>query len=164
MKFKSLPRICQPCTACCDGWLQIQVDGKSIFPGSPCHHSTGKGCNNYVNRPHDPCILFYCGWRAKDSLLPDWMKPSNAKVIVLFEQGIWRNFSIDLAIPVGRKIPQRALNWLTQNAESNTRLLIYSEQIVENGKFTGRQKVHAFGPADFQEEIAFKAQNNIPFL
>jgi hypothetical protein len=36
-------RQCQPCTACCDGWVQITVKGCEAYPGHPCPHSTGKG-------------------------------------------------------------------------------------------------------------------------
>ena len=84
------PRECQPCTACCDGWLQIRVNGVPVHPGRPCPHSTGSGCSDYENRPVDPCVHFICGWRMDGSPLPDWMKPNNAKVIVLFDQRTWR--------------------------------------------------------------------------
>jgi hypothetical protein len=82
------------------------------------------------------------------------MKPSNAKVIVLFEQSVWRDMPIDVAVPVGRRIPPRALNWLQQFAQSHSRVLLYSEQVVENGTYTNRQAVAAFGPPEFQQEIA----------
>ena len=109
-------RDCRPCTACCDGWLQIKVEGVPVYPGRPCPHSTGKGCNDYANRPVDPCVHFICGWRRDGSPLPEWMKPSNAKVIVLFDQSNWRGMPVDVAVPVGRRIPPRALNWLQQFA------------------------------------------------
>ena len=64
-------RECQPCTACCDGWLQIRVNGVPVFPGRPCPHSTGSGCDDYKNRPVDPCVHFICGWRMDASPLPE---------------------------------------------------------------------------------------------
>ncbi len=146
-------RECQPCTGCCDGWLQIRVNGTPVYPGHPCPHSTGKGCNDYANRPIDPCVHFECGWRKDGSPLPDWMKPSNAKVIVLFDQTHWRGMPVDVAVPVGRRIPPRALNWLKQFGETHGRALIYSEQIVENGQFTVKQAVAAYGPPEFQQEM-----------
>lgn len=156
---KSPPRVCQPCTACCDGWLQIVVEGQPAYPGKPCHHSTGAGCNDYANRPVDPCVQFICGWRRDGSPLPEWMKPDNAKVIVLFNQTHWRGMPVDVAVPVGRRIPPRALNWLRQFAETHQRALLYSEQHVENGIYTRRQAVNAYGPPEFQQDIASRVQN-----
>ncbi|HEY9447833.1 MAG TPA: hypothetical protein VIQ62_12240 [Burkholderiales bacterium] len=154
MTKKPDTRSCQPCTACCDGWLQIRVNGAEAYPGCPCPHSTGSGCDDYEHRPVDPCVKFICGWRMEGSPLPEWMKPSNSKVIVLFNQHEWRGLPVDVAVPVGRRIPPRALNWLKQFAEQHGRPLLYSEQIVENGKYTNRQSVCAYGPPEFQQEIA----------
>jgi hypothetical protein len=148
------PRECQPCTACCDGWLQITVNGMPAYPGHPCRFSTGKGCADYANRPQDPCVHFICGWRMEGSPLPEWMKPDNAKVIVLFNQHTWRGLPVDVAVPVGRRIPPRAIEWLQRFAERNNRMLLYSEQIVENGTYTREQSVMAFGPPEFQQEMA----------
>lgn len=91
------------------------------------------------------------------SPLPDWMKPDNAKVIVLFNQHRWRGLPVDVAVPVGRRIPPRALHYLQQFAQTHNRMLLYSEQIVENGKFTRQQTVAAYGPPEFQQEMAERA-------
>ena len=155
-------RECRPCTACCDGWLQIVVEGRPVYPGKPCHHSTGAGCNDYANRPLDPCVQFICGWRMDGSPLPEWMKPSNAKVVVLFNQSRWRDLPVDVAVPVGRRIPPRALNWLQRFAEQQQRALLYSEQIVENGQFSNRQAAHVYGPPEFQQEMAARMQQGLP--
>ena len=64
---------------------------------------------------------------------------------------------VDVAVPVGRNIPPRALNWLKQFAESNNRALLYSEQIVQDGNFTNQQSVSAYGPPEFQQEMAERA-------
>lgn len=149
-----VPRSCQPCTACCDGWLQIRIDGVVVRPGRPCPHSTGKGCDDYEHRPVDPCVKFVCGWRQPESPLPDWMKPNEAKVVVLFDQRRWRGMPVDVAVPVGRRIPPRALKWLMEHAQRYQRALVYSEQIVEDGRFTGQQAFSAFGPPEFQQEMA----------
>ena len=159
---KHLPRECQPCTACCDGWLQIVIEGTPVYPGKPCPHSTGAGCNDYANRPVDPCVEFICGWRKDGSPLPDWMKPSNAKVVVLFDHGTWRGMPVDIAVPVGRRIPPRALQWLQQFAQTNQRALVYAEQIVENGIFTNRQAANVYGPPEFQQEMAERVKNGLP--
>jgi len=159
---KQKPRECQPCTACCDGWQQIVVEGQPVYPGKPCHHSTGSGCNDYANRPVDPCVHFICGWRMDNSPLPEWMKPSNAKVVVLFNQTQWRGMPVDVAVPVGRRIPPRALNWLQQFAQTHQRGLLYSEQIVENGKFSNQQSANVFGPPEFQQDMAQRMQSGQP--
>jgi len=92
-----------------------------------------------------------------NSPLPDWVKPNEAKVIVLFNQHSWRGRPVDVAVPVGRRIPPRSLKWLQQFAESHNRMLLYSEQIVENGAFTTRQMVAAFAPPEFQQEMSERA-------
>lgn len=105
---------------------------------------------------------FVCGWRMDGSPLPDWMKPNNAKVVVLFDQSEWRGLPLDVAVPVGRRIPPRALNWLQDFAMKNGRVLVYSEQLVENGKFSNRQAAHAFGPPEFQQDVAARMQQGLP--
>ncbi len=147
-------RECQPCTACCDGWVQMEIRGVPVYPGKPCPHSTGSGCNDYANRPTDPCVHFNCGWVIENSPLPDWMKPNEGGVIVLFKKMTWRGYPVDLAVPVGAEIPARSLAWLKAFAEQNMRPLIYSTQIVEAGAFQKEQLYTGYGPPAFQEEIS----------
>jgi hypothetical protein len=85
------------------------------------------------------------------------MKPNNSKVIVLFDQAQWRGMPVDVAVPVGRRIPPRALNWLRQFAQQHNRALLYSEQVVERGQYTNQQAFSAFGPPEFQQEMAARA-------
>ncbi len=146
-------RQCQPCTACCDGWVQMVINGVDVYPGKPCPHSTGSGCDDYENRPEDPCHHFMCGWILENSPLPEWMQPENAKVIVLFNKFQWRNLPVDLAVPVGKRIPPRAIEWLKKFSKENGRPFVYTEQIVENGVFQKEQQVYGFGPAEFQKEL-----------
>lgn len=152
MKSKQ-SRQCQPCTGCCDGWVQMVIDGCDVYPGHPCPHSTGSGCDDYDNRPVDPCINFQCGWVVDDSPLPDWMKPSNAKVIVIFNKLTWQDIPVDLAVPVGKRIPPRSLQWLKKFAETHGRPLIYAEQIEKNGVFQKQQSLIGYGPPAFQEQV-----------
>ena len=149
-------RQCQPCTACCDGWVQMNIRGADVYPGCPCPHSTGKGCDDYANRPADPCDNFNCGWIIPNSPLPDWMKPNEAKVMVLLNKLQWHGLSVDLAVPVGKRIPPRALNWLKQFAEKHGRPLIYTEQVVIDGKLQREQQTLAYGPPEFQQEVMQK--------
>jgi len=53
-----------------DGWVQMVVDGTEIYPGHPCPHRTGECCDDYTNRPTDPCGKFSCGWVIENSPLP----------------------------------------------------------------------------------------------
>src|SRR5205807_4983726 len=76
-------RRCGECTACCDGWLKINVYGVEVYPGHPCLHSSGHHCLIYERRPLDPCQRFFCGWLVPTSPLPDWLRPDKAKVIFL---------------------------------------------------------------------------------
>jgi len=124
-----------------------------VYPGCPCPHSTGKGCDDYENRPVDPCHHFKCGWILDNSPLPEWMKPSNARVIVIFKKLEWNGYPVDLAVPMGKKIPPRALNWLKAFAEKNGRPLLYMEQIEINGKFQKQQELLAYGPPGFQQQV-----------
>ncbi|QTR52642.1 hypothetical protein [Thiothrix unzii] len=148
-------RQCQPCTACCDGWVQMNIRGADVYPGCACPHSTGKGCNDYANRPIDPCDNFNCGWVIPSSPLPEWMKPRDAKVVVLFNKFQWQGLPVDLATPVGKRIPPRALNWLKQFAEQQGRPLVYLEQDGD-GKLRREQQAIAYGPPAFQQEVAAK--------
>jgi len=47
---------------------------------------------------------------------------------------------VDVAVPVGKRIPPRALNWLQQFAEQQNRMLLHSEQVEVDGVFTNRQR------------------------
>ncbi len=155
-------RSCQPCTACCDGWVRITVFDQPVLPGKPCLHSAGPltkhgggGCKIYAERPVDPCVNFSCGWVRAASHLPDWMKPNLAKVIVLPNWTTWRTFPVDLAVPVGQRIPHKALAWLKEYSTTSFRPLIFTEQETDgHGHFTGKQQVTGFGPPTFQQEMA----------
>lgn len=146
-------RACDGCTACCDGWVRITVAGFEARPGHPCPHSTGKGCDDYANRPEEPCRRFQCGWMLPASPLPDWLKPDQARVLVLFGQTAWQGRPVDLALPVGRRIPARALDWLKTFAERHGRPLLYTEQVRDRRGFTGEQLVTAHGPPAFQAAV-----------
>jgi hypothetical protein len=82
------------------------------------------------------------------------MKPNEGKAIVIFNKFKWNGIPVDLAVPVGDKIPDRSLNWLKQFSENNLRPLIYTEQLVENGKYQKQQQLMAYGPPTFQQDMA----------
>lgn len=146
-------RHCQPCTACCDGWVRIAVEGIEVYPGHPCPHSTSSGCRIYAQRPVDPCVNFECGWKKINSPLPDWMRPDLAKVMVLPALRTWNGLPVDVAVPVGPNIPEAALSWLKEHAVNAHRPLIYLQQLDSEG-MQRLQDAIAFGPPAFQAEMA----------
>jgi len=130
----------------------MNINGADVYPGRPCPHSTGQGCDDYDNRPVDPCINFTCGWVTANSPLPDWMQPCNAKVILLFNKLTWQGLPVDLAIPVGNRIPPRALNWLREFAEKHQRPLLYTEQAGQG--LQRSQTLLCYGPPPFRQQVA----------
>jgi len=136
-------RQCEACTACCDGWLKIAVYGHAVYPGKPCPFSSEHHCTIYDTRPQDPCRAFVCGWLARASPLPDWMRPDRAGVILLAASFTWRGLPVDVAVPVGDGPSPQALEWLTGFATSKGRPLLY--RIGEEW--------YAFGPPAFQTEM-----------
>lgn len=146
-------RQCQPCTACCDGWLRMEIGGVAVSPGHPCPHSTGSGCDDYANRPRS-CVRFECGWHMAASPLPDWMRPDQSGVIVLFAKRRWMGRPVDVAVPVGQRIPPRALLWLKAFAEQHQRPLLYTEQSLSDGRYEASQQVFVHGPPAFREQVA----------
>ena len=132
----------------------MNIGGVDVYPGRPCPHSTGSGCDDYAHRPLDPCVNFRCGWIVPDSPLPDWMKPDRAKVLVVFNKLTWQGLPVDLAVPVGKRIPPRALQWLQGFARKHARPLIYTEQVAEGKGFSKDQNVFGYGPQAFLEQLA----------
>ena len=88
-----------------------------------------------------------------ESPLPEWMQPNNAKVIVIFNKLSWNGYPVDLAVPVGERIPPRSLDWLKKFSEENRRPLIYMEQIKKSGRFQKEQHLFGHGPPAFQQDV-----------
>ena len=100
-------------------------------------------------------MRFNCGWVIADSPLPDWMRPDQAGVIVLFAKRRWLGRPVDVAVPVGQRIPQRALDWLKAFAERQQRPLLYTEQTLgADGRYAAEQQVFVHGPPAFREQVA----------
>lgn len=148
-----IQRRCQPCTACCDGWVRMVIEGVAVYPGHPCPHSNGQACDDYLNRPVDPCHNFICGWVQTGSPLPEDFRPDKAGVIVLPDARRWQNRPVDVAVPVGRSIPDETLDWLKGYAMQEGRPLIYLEQDSGEQDYRSDQNLVAYGPPEFQNEI-----------
>jgi hypothetical protein len=136
-------RRCGSCTACCDGWLQIEVRGHKVGRGKPCPFSTGHNCTIYADRPADPCQKFICGWLIARSPLPEWMRPDQAGMILLPAQFHWNKLAVDVAVAVGEAPKAKAIGWLKGFCEAHRRPLLYQ---------LGTEW-HAFGPESFQTEM-----------
>jgi hypothetical protein len=144
---RSVPQVaerqCEPCTACCDGWLKIEVYGHQIDRGAPCPFSTGQSCKIYQQRPQDPCREFICGWRAHNSPLPEWMRPDKAGMILLAANFSWQGHPVDVAVRVGERPKNKALEWLKSFCAERKRPLLYQ----------AGEDWYAFGPPAFQKDM-----------
>jgi hypothetical protein len=136
-------RACGTCTACCDGWLKIEVYGHKVDRGQPCPFSSGHDCTIYDRRPQVPCREFECAWRLRNSPLPEWMRPDKADTIVLASNFVWRGVPVDVAVPIGERPKRKALEWLKAFATARQRLLLFA--------IAGDW--YAFGPPAFQTEM-----------
>ena len=136
-------RHCGGCVACCDGSLRITVDTQEVKPGTPCPHCTGTGCAIYERRPRDPCQQFICGWLARASPLPEWMRPDRAGLLMLAAAFQWRGLAVDVAVPTGTGPTPEALEWLRQFSHERRRPLVYQLD----------DEWYAHGPPEFQRDI-----------
>lgn len=140
----SVARTCADCTACCDGWLRINIRGHEVSPGHPCPFSIAHACRIYDERPEDPCRRFVCGWLTDNSPLPEWMRPDQANFILLPANFQWRGIPVHVAVAVGARPKTAAIEWLKDFCLSSKRPLIF--------QFDGEWI--AYGPPLFQTEMA----------
>lgn len=157
--LKIMARECGACTACCGGWLNIEVEQETIHTGSPCSRCSNQGCGNYENRPQ-VCSDFKCLWLDSDNRLPVWMRPDRAKVIVKFLDWLGKDQPLIIsALPVGRRIPPRSLEILKKLSLALNSPLVYLEYIKDKkGRYSDQIKVSGFGPPNMQ--YAFKKIQN----
>jgi hypothetical protein len=137
-------RTCGPCTSCCEAALRINVKGRAVSLGKPCPFLGEHRCMIYEDRPNHPCRSFICGWLAPASPLPEWMRPDQAKVIVLLANFTWRGLPVDVAVATGDHPNNEAIDWLRQYSSVNKRALLYQ----------AANDWYAFGPRQFQVEMA----------
>lgn len=130
-------RECGECRACCEGWLIIDNESIKASPGKPCQHMVANGCEIYADRPENPCRVFNCSWLLNEDAFPEWMRPSNAKAIVVNNGVNWQGNIFDMVVPVGKRVPPRTLNWLLNHANKTQKPFIYSKHVVENKVYIG---------------------------
>jgi hypothetical protein len=136
-------RQCGDCTACCDGWLRINVHGQDVYPGRPCQYSTGHSCRIYENRP-EQCRKFICGWFEENSALPENFRPD--KIGVIFVKFTWRGLPIFVLTPAGRDPDGEVLEWMNKFSLETRRPFIYQS----GGEW------YAVGPPEFRQEMLDK--------
>lgn len=141
-------RQCAGCTACCDGWVRINIHGHSVYPGRPCPHSTGHSCAIYERRPEHPCRHFTCGWKEPGSLLPEEFRPDIIKLI--YVPMTWRGKRAYVLTPAGADPTPELLDWIRQHAQQTACPIVYQH--------TGEW--YALGPPEFQNEMAEKISRN----
>lgn len=135
-------RNCNECTKCCEGWLTGNVNGKSFYPGKPCHFvEIGKGCAIYDKRPKDPCITFECAWKQSDDF-PEWMKPSKCDAIITYSLTKNKIKYINV-VEAGKPLDSKVLSWIIEYALENNKNLKWT---VEGGS-------HWIGSTEFCEEM-----------
>jgi hypothetical protein len=102
-------RSCDGCTECCTGWLEGEIHGHVIKPGSPCKYNLGTGCGIYDRRPEHPCKTYLCQW-SFDSSIPEWMKPDKVKVICTTHK--FGQYVILELRECGQFMPIEVLHWM----------------------------------------------------
>jgi hypothetical protein len=146
-------RSCLPCTACCEGWLDISEGAIQAHIGQPCNQCSSGGCKVYSSRPINPCQNFFCAWRQESSPLNDLMRPDLSGVIVIMDRIFWREEKVIVGIPVGELIPSKSLSYL-QSLSNLTRLNLLTVSFVMDGeRFTGASKLSAYGDSAFIEDM-----------
>lgn len=138
-------RNCQPCTACCEGWLDIQT------PDAQAH--LGQACAIYETRPVDPCQSFHCAWRIEGTLLPPQMRPDLSGAIVMMNQLEWQGEDVIVAIAIGARIPARTFHWLCSLAKLTDRPLVMVEFKQDAQGFNGEFNLHTIGSDEFKETM-----------
>ncbi len=114
------PRDCGECTACCDGWLKIEIRGEAVYPGKPCPFSTGHSCKIYAERPTDPCREFNCGWILPNSPFPEEFRPDRLGLVILAAKIQWRGLPVDVIVPAGRDPSEKDLAWFAEFSRNHS--------------------------------------------
>lgn len=146
-------RSCQPCTACCEGWLDIKTFEVQAHLGKPCTNCSNQGCGIYDARPADPCQSFHCAWRMEGTLLPLTMRPDLSGAIVMMNQLRWQDEDVIVAVARGARIPARTVHWLCSLAKLTDRPLVMVEFKQDAQGFNGEFNLHTIGPDDFKEAM-----------
>jgi len=139
-------RPCGDCAACCQGWLTTHALGHDIYLGHPCPHTDGRGCTIHTERPNDPCKIFFCGWAAAGSDLPQWMQPSQSGVIVITNRMNWKKHPVDILVSAGKDPDTRFIQWFQKRCVALGKPFVYQHQ----------NQWFGYGPQQFQLDLSEK--------
>lgn len=146
-------RSCLPCTACCEGWLDVQGPVANAKLGAPCGHCTNAGCNIYPDRPSYPCRDFVCAWRQPHTPLPDHMRPDMCGAIVMFDHLSWAGEGIIVGVATGPQIPPATFKWLQGLAVLLQKNLLTVEFEQDDEVYTGDYQLRLMGPDAFKRDM-----------
>lgn len=105
----TITRTCGGCTACCEGWLSGEAHGRKFFRGMPCYYKGSNGCSIYEDRPEMPCKVYRCAWLANPDLFPEWMKPTESKVLMTAKEHQGHTYLHMLEMD--QRMDPRVLSW-----------------------------------------------------
>jgi hypothetical protein len=121
-------RPCDGCTKCCEGFLVTSVMGIPIGPGKPCRFvQKGHGCGVHDARPFDPCKVFQCHWKENNNI-PEWLKPSNSRVILLLKHLSPYNYI--RIVKTGVDPDPKVYDWAKEYAKNGAHLISYDYNIL----------------------------------
>lgn len=139
---------CSGCTKCCEGYLAANIKGHIMDLGKPCPFVIKDvGCNDYENRPIDPCVGFECEWR-RNPYFDEWLSPKNSGIV--FSRQFLNNGTIQYLqmTEAGSSFTPEVITWALKYVEKNKLNLSW----MENGfrKFVGSNEfceaIAKFGP------------------
>jgi len=140
-----ITRTCGGCTACCEGWLSGEAYGHKFFSGMPCYYKGNSGCSIYEDRPEHPCVSYKCAWLSHPEIFPEWMRPSDTKVLMnITEQS--GHYFISL-IEMGQKMDSKVLSWV---------IMQYLQGSIPNVRWQVDGAWYTLGSSEFVQAISNK--------
>lgn len=157
-----MKRSCDGCTACCEGWLQIDKGPIKATLGRPCPKlSIGVGCSSFENRPEDPCKVFICSWLKDPENFSAEMQPNQSKLIVQEKTIYGFTQSCLTAVACDKIVPESSwlkLKEIADRLKMNAMVLTFDLDI--NGTFTSQKTLRVHGFSAFQNEMARRFVRN----
>jgi hypothetical protein len=90
------------------------------------------------------------------------MRPNECGAIILFDRK-WDGAPVTNTIPIGEKIPDETFAWLMAYTRKVQVPLIWSENVVENGRYV-RTKKTGFGPPSFILSVKNSSKKKVIFM
>lgn len=143
-------RSCQDCTKCCEGHLRADIKGnfmgvKDDGTVQPCIFvSRGSGCNDYENRPINPCRVFKCDWLTNEQM-PESFKPNRSNAI--FTTRTVNGIEYMKLIEAGRKLDSEVLSWAIEYALMNN--INFSWRVLDNIFWIGSEEFNEMMNKDY---------------